>query len=123
MTDDDSRGHVSPVAYFYLFCAVLGAVVCWTFNVMAFRQLGRVFTPGEFVAAGFQVSPLHSSIAADFWIGSVASLVWMIVDARRRRMRGLWLYVLLTFAVAWSCALPLFLFARERSGPGRRDRA
>jgi hypothetical protein len=114
MTDDHSPGRVSPVAYFYLFCAVVGAVGCWTFNVLAFRQLGRAFTPGEFLAAGFQVSPLHSSIATDFWVGSAASLIWMIVEARRRRMPHLWLYVVLTFAVAWSCALPLFLFARER---------
>jgi hypothetical protein len=105
----------AAIAHVYLLCAVLGAVVCWTFNLLAYRQLGRMFSPREFVTAGFQVSPLHSSIASDFWIGSSASLIWMIVEGRRQRMPRVWLYVVVTFVIAWSCALPLFLWARERN--------
>ncbi len=107
-------GKTSPIAFVYLGFAVLGAIVPWTFNVLAMRELGRAFTPAEFVAAGFQVSALHSSLAADFWIGASASLVWMLVEARRLRMARPWLYVIVTFLVAWACALPAFLWARER---------
>jgi drug/metabolite transporter (DMT)-like permease len=112
-----SPGALPPISYLYLLWAVLGAVVCWTFNILAYRQLGRMFTPREFVTAGFEVSALHSSIAADFWIGSSASLIWMIVEGRRQRMARVWLYVVVTFVIAWSCALPLFLWARERNLP------
>jgi uncharacterized protein DUF2834 len=104
----------SPIAYFYLALALAGAVVPWTYNVLAMRELGRTFTPAEFVAAGFQGSALLGSIAADFWIGSSASLVWMVIEARRCGMRRPWAFVVLTFLVAWACALPLFLFLRER---------
>jgi 4-amino-4-deoxy-L-arabinose transferase-like glycosyltransferase len=39
----------------------------------------------------------------------------MIVEGRRQRMPRVWLYVVVTFVIAWSCALPLFLWARERN--------
>jgi Terpene cyclase DEP1 len=102
------------VAYFYLAMAVAGAIIPWTFNILAMRELGRSFSASEFVMAGFQGSALVGSVAADFWIGATASFVWMLVEARRCQMRRPWVLVLLTMLVAWACALPLFLFLRER---------
>ena len=57
---------VTPWMVFLGVCAAAGAVVPWYFNLSYWLANGRMFTPGEFVAAGFTVSPLHSSIAADF---------------------------------------------------------
>jgi hypothetical protein len=37
-----------------------------------------------------------------------------VLEARRRRMRRPWVYVLCTLAVGVSPGLPLFLFFRER---------
>lgn len=105
---------LSPVAYLYLALALAGAVVPWTYNVLAMQELGRAFTPAEFVAEGFRGSALLGSVAADFWIGSLAALIWMPIEARRLGMARPWLYVVITFAIAWACALPLFLFMRER---------
>lgn len=104
----------TPLMIFFGLCAVAGAVVPWYYNLGYLHTHGRFFTPGEFIAAGFQVSPLHSSIAADFWIGTTPALIWMIVEARRLRMARPWVYVVVTFLVAFACAFPLFLLMRER---------
>ena len=49
----------------------------------------------------------------DLAVVAVIGLVFMVVEGRRLDMRFLWVYVLLTFAVAISVALPLFLIARQ----------
>ncbi len=99
---------------FYLAMAVVGAVSTWTFNILAWQELGADFTPLAFVQVGFQGSPILGSVASDFWVGSVASLVWMLVEARRIGMRLWWIWLPLTAGVAWAFALPLFLYYRER---------
>src|SRR5690606_13824714 len=40
--------------------------------------------------------------------------VWSFVEARRLGMRTWWLYVAITFVVAFAVAFPLFLLARDR---------
>lgn len=40
-------------------------------------------------------------------------LVFMVAEGRRLGMRRLWIYVVLTFAVAISVALPVFLIVRQ----------
>ena len=99
---------------FYLAAAVVGACVTWWFNLHAISEIGAAFTPQAFFLVGFEGSSMLGSVAADFWIGSTVSLVWMVSEARRLGMRHTWLFVVLTFAVAWACALPAFLFFRER---------
>ncbi|MDP2340407.1 MAG: DUF2834 domain-containing protein [Deltaproteobacteria bacterium] len=100
---------------FFLLLAIAGAVVPWTYNLLAAQEMGRFFTPVEFVVIGFDGPALLGSVAADFWIGSTAALVWMLVEARRLRMKYWWAFFPLTLLVAWACALPLFLFLRERT--------
>ncbi len=100
--------------YFYLLAAVVGAIVPWYFNLQAIAEEGDKFTPAAFFLVGFQGSAMLGSVAADFWIGSMVSLVWMVAECRRLRMPRLWLYIVVTFAVAWACSLPLFLYFRQR---------
>lgn len=102
------------IAWVYLALSVAGAVSTWSYNVLAMRELGPAFTPQAFIRVGFEGSPLLGSLASDFWVGSLASLIWMIVEGRRLQMSRIWVYVVLTFMIAWACALPLFLFMRER---------
>lgn len=56
----------------------------------------------------------------DLGIVAVIGLVFMVVEGRRLGMRFLWVYVLLTFAVAISVSLPLFLIARQLRLAARR---
>lgn len=105
---------LTVVKYFYLLMAGLGAVVPWTYNAMALAEIGAGFTPQAFFLVGFQGSAMLGSLAADFWIGATASIVWMLIEARRLKMRFWWALLPLTLLVAWACALPLFLYLRER---------
>lgn len=50
----------------------------------------------------------------DVIVSSVVLWLFVFSEGRRRRMRGLWLYVVCNLAVGVSLALPLFLFFRER---------
>lgn len=99
---------------FYLVAALAGAVIPWYFNIRAIGEVGDQFTPAAFFLVGFQGSAMLGSVAADFWIGATVSIVWMIAEGRRLGMPRIWLYIIVTFAVAWACALPLFLYFRER---------
>jgi hypothetical protein len=44
---------------------------------------------------------------------AIIALVFMVAEGRRIGMRFLWVYVLLTFLVAISVSLPLFLIVRQ----------
>jgi len=112
MTQPVSRPAV--IAWLYLALALVGAASTWSYNVAAMRELGDAFTPQAFVRVGFEGSPLLGSLASDFWVGSLASLIWMVSEGTRLRMKRIWVYVALTFVIAWAFALPLFLFMRER---------
>ena len=49
----------------------------------------------------------------DLLVVALVALVFMVVEGRRMGVRFLWVYVVLTFAVAISVSLPLFLIARQ----------
>jgi hypothetical protein len=51
--------------------------------------------------------------AVDLLAVALVGLVFMITEGRRLGMRFLWVYVVVTFAIAISVALPAFLIARQ----------
>ena len=93
----------------YLVLAVTGAVGTWFFNLQM-PELSTFFT---------QVwdTPLMSSLAVDLLVVVLAFYVLMATEGRRLGMSPLLLVSLgvLTWLVAVACALPLFLFFRERA--------
>jgi len=102
----------SKLAIFYgLFC-IPGAIIPWYFNLQHSFAKGALLSPAELIAGGF-VTPLTSSLTSDFLIGTIPILVWMVVEARRLKMRNWWAYILLTFLIAFAFACPLFLMLRE----------
>lgn len=59
-------------------------------------------------------TPVSRSITVDiFWFG-LPVIVWMVFEARKLKMRGVWLYVIGGFLVAISVTTPLFLIHRDR---------
>jgi hypothetical protein len=60
------------------------------------------------------VNPASRSITVDILFLSLAAIVWMLLEARRLSMRGVWVYVLIGVFVAISAAFPAFLIHRER---------
>lgn len=109
-----SSGRTPALAWVYLALSIVGLASTWTYNVLAFQKFGMDYTAAAFVRVGFEGSPILGSLASDFWVGSLASVIWMIAEGKHLGMRRMGWYILLTFLVAWAFALPLFLFARER---------
>jgi hypothetical protein len=116
---------VTPLMVFYGVFTAAGVVIPWYFNIRFMQESGETLTPQRWLAEGF-TNPLSGSITSDFLIGTIPVLVWMVVEARRLKMRHLWIYVLGTFLVAFAFTCPLFLLMREihlqrRNDPGARD--
>ncbi len=90
--------------------ALIGAVWTWYFNLQAMdAELGA----GAFFTMGF-ANPVSSSLTADLTIACLAFIAWLPFEARRLQMRNWWVYLVLTFGIAFACSFPLFLFMRER---------
>jgi hypothetical protein len=105
----------TPVlGYIYLAFSLLGLGATMYYNVLAVRAFGSNYTPMAFIRAGYEHGPILGSLASDFWVGAIASTLWMFTEGKQLGMRNVWLYVLLTLVTAWACALPFFLFMRER---------
>ena len=103
---------VTPMMVCYGIFAAAGAIVPWFFNIWHIQESGELLTPQMWLAAGF-TNPLTGSITSDFLIGTTPVLVWMVIEARRLRMRHWWFYVATTFLVAFAFACPFFLLMRE----------
>jgi len=98
----------------FLGLALVGAVVPYVFFIrfiaaegIAGNFVGALFANGA--AAGFTTDLLVSSLV--FWI-------FLFSESRRHGMSAPWLYVLVNLLIGLSCALPLFLWARERALQG-----
>lgn len=52
-------------------------------------------------------------VTIDLLVVALVALAFMVVEGRRIGMRFVWVYVVLTFVVAISVSLPLFLIARQ----------
>jgi hypothetical protein len=63
--------------------------------------------------AGLKVNAASRSISIDISLFLLAGATFMIVEARRLRIRLVWVYVVLSFLVAVSVTFPIFLLARE----------
>ncbi len=109
-----NTARTSSMAWVYLVLSIAGACFTWTYNIRWMLEVQRPMTAQEFLTVGFTGSTLLGSLASDFWVGSLAALIFMVVEGRRLQMRRVWLYVALTFLVAWACSFPLFLYVRER---------
>lgn len=95
----------------YLVFAVLGAIIpFYYFESFLFAE-GVNLT--EFVRQLFANSPA-SGFTADLLIASEVFWIWSFREARQRNMKHWWAYVALNLCIGLSCALPLFLYFRER---------
>ena len=89
-SSDDNRvmtRHWSPLALVYLGLAVAGMIGTWWFNALAVIQMRDYL--GDLVTSG----PAVSSFTVDLLIVAIAGSIFIVVEARRLRMRFGWLYV------------------------------
>lgn len=101
------------MGWVYLALSVLGLAATMYYNVRAFQTFGYGYTPLAFIRAGYEGSSILGSLASNFWVGAIASTIWMVAEGKQLGMRNIWGYVILALT-AWAFALPLFLFMRER---------
>ena len=92
--------------------AALGALFAtWSQNLAFFGSSdGGALA---FLRAAY-ANPAAASLSNDLFFLCFSAVVWMVVEARRHKIRFVWLYVALSFLVAISVGFPLFLIARER---------
>ena len=94
-----------------LILMILGAIIPWYFN-MQYMELNSGFSVKDFVAQSF-ANPASSSISADLGVAALAGVTFMIVEARRLKMKFIWIYIASACCVAFAFAFPLFLYMRE----------
>ena len=97
----------------YGLIALLALVGTWGNNV-AYLSLGFVDANMTFWRETL-VNPASRSITVDLFFLGIAMFVWMVLEARRLGMRGVWLYLLFGMLVAISVTVPIFLINRERA--------
>ena len=100
------------LCFAYGLIALLAFVGTWG-NAWSYVGLGVV---GSNVAfwKDTMVNPASRFLALDVFFLGLAVFVWMVLEARRLRMRFVWLYLLVGTVVAISVTVPIFLLNRER---------
>jgi hypothetical protein len=104
----------STMGWVYLAFSILGLAATAYYNVRAVQAFGFGNAVLAFIRAGYDGSPVIGSLAADFWVGAIASTIWMIAEGKQLGMRNVWGYVILMLLAGWACGLPFFLYKRER---------
>ena len=98
-------------------CAVYGFVGLAAFvgTQIALVQQIRTYDGNDFTGLikNTVVNPAATFTIIDLLAVALVGLVFMVVEGRRLQMRFVWIYVVLTFAVAISVALAAFLVARQ----------
>jgi hypothetical protein len=97
----------------YGLIALLALVGTWGNNV-AYLSLGFMGANTTFWQETL-INPASRSITVDLFFLGLAVFVWMVLEARRLGMRGVWLYLLFGMLVAISVTVPIFLINRERA--------
>lgn len=91
----------------YLVLSVIGLITAWIFNGIA------VVNNQDYLAAWFGTA-VDWVLSGDFTIVAIAVVVFMITEARRLKMKRVWLYILLSGVTALAFTFPLFMAMRER---------
>ena len=99
----------------YLVAAIIGAIVPYVFFVQHFADLG--YSLGAFLAAGY-ANPVAGGAFSDLLISSF--VFWIYMFTRGEGAPRPWLFVILNLAIGLSCALPAYLYWREKTAPAPR---
>ncbi|ARN75657.1 DUF2834 domain-containing protein [Oceanicoccus sagamiensis] len=103
---------MSAVRILYLLLTVAGLVMPWYFNLQFMAQYGDGFNLDQFIADS-SLNAASKSLGWDLMVACIAGLCWMFFESRRLGLRFFWVYIVLTFGVAFAFAFPLFLFVRQ----------
>ncbi len=96
----------------YALIAVIALYATWS-NNFAFLAQSDDNSLLAFLRAGY-ANPAAASLANDLLLFAVAAFIFMMLEARRLRMRFAAAYIVLSLLIAVSVFFPLFLIARQR---------
>lgn len=98
----------------YLLLAIIGAIAPWFFLVKYFSQ--NDFSVSSFFENAF-ANYVSLDLAVDLLISAIALWCFSFVELKRIGLSQSWLffYILITLCIGVSCALPLFLYFREKA--------
>ena len=92
---------------FYLTATVIGAIVPYIFFLNFFAKEG--FALQDFIL-GLFVNGAAGGFTADILISSAVFWAYLISKAEK----GIWVYILLNLSIGLSCALPFYLYRKEK---------
>jgi len=95
----------------YALIGLVALVGTWGNNIQYF-SLGIVGANVHFWQETL-VNPASRSITVDILFLGLAAIIWMLLEAHRLSMRGVWLWVLFGAFIAMGAAFPWFLVHRE----------
>jgi hypothetical protein len=90
----------------------VAALISTQLALLEFVRRGDDVSVAGFLDDAF-AGPAATFMSLDVTFVAVTALVFMLAEGWRLGMRRLWVYVLLTFGVAISVALPIFLLMRH----------
>ena len=94
----------------YLILAIVGAVIPYFFFVQHFADQGLALT--AFLAAVF-ATPAASGFTADLLISSL--VFWLFMFQAEEGSPNPWPFIAVNLFIGLSCALPAYLYWRERA--------
>lgn len=100
-------------------CAVYGLVALaalvatWSQNIAYFTSPTELITSLGTFLTDLKVNPAARSVTADIALVLLAAAIFMVIEARKHRIRFVWAYILGGIFIAISVTFPLFLIARE----------
>lgn len=93
--------------WIFITLAIIGFVTAMVFNGIAVMN-------GENYATAWFGTAVDWVLSADLTVVAIASVVFMLAEARRIGLKRVWLYIALSGVTAMAFTFPLFLAMRER---------
>ena len=106
---------VPAMAWIYLVLSLAGGILPWLANWDYIQFYGSGFDLGQFIALA-NANPASQFVSRDLAVSATAVTIWMMLESRRLKMRGLGWVLLscITIAFAFGCLL--------YTSPSPRDR-
>jgi hypothetical protein len=103
---------ITKLQWVYLSLSIIGLVGTWYFNIQFYTTESDTSLL-NFIAQTQTTFPAKS-INIDLLICLITFFVWYIPEAFRLKMKYWWVFLVLSFTVAFAFSFPLFLFFRDR---------
>jgi hypothetical protein len=95
----------------YIVVAILALIITWYHNILFMQTNAEGFM--GFIH-GMYANHAAASIANDILFLGIAVNIFMVVEAKRLGIKYVWLYIVLSFVIAISVTVPIFLAVRQR---------